>query len=379
MKAHQRRGHTVVIATSATRLQVLPLARAMGVEHVVCTELEEHDGILTGRVLGRPPWGEGKAEAVRQFIKDNRITLSRSYAYANGNEDIDFLSLVGKPRAINPQEELAAAVTQNGWPIIEMKKGPGRFDPFPLIRTAAMYGTLIGSGVAGIGVGLLTGKRRRGIDFATAVFGQLSSALGDVDVEIIGENNVWAYRPAVFMINHQSSLIDLVVTTRLLRGGFTAVGKRELADVPVIGNLMQLADMAFVDRGDPEAARKTMEEARERIAEGVSIVISPEGTRSLTPSVGPFKKGAFHLAWEAGVPVVPVVIRNAGELMWRNAKTARNGTVQVVVHDPIPTAGWTKADLDRTVTQVHELYVKTLANWPTDAADVAALVEETKR
>jgi putative phosphoserine phosphatase/1-acylglycerol-3-phosphate O-acyltransferase len=62
---------------------------------------------------------------------------------------------------------------------------------------------------------------------------------------------------------------------------------------------------------------------------------------------------------------VPIVIRNSGELMWRNARTTQPGTVQVVVHEPISTQGWTRADLDRRFGEVEQLYVSTLENWPT--------------
>jgi putative phosphoserine phosphatase/1-acylglycerol-3-phosphate O-acyltransferase len=95
--------------------------------------------------------------------------------------------------------------------------------------------------------------------------------------------------------------------------------------------------------------------------------MAPEGTRSRTPTVGPFKKGAFHLAAAAGVPVVPVVIRNAGELMWRDASLAHAGTVQVHVHPPIPTEGWTPADVDDAVADVRAIFVDTLEDWPEPA------------
>ena len=104
--------------------------------------------------------------------------------------------------------------------------------------------------------------------------------------------------------------------------------------------------------------------AKERLAAGTSIAIAPEGTRSFTPQIGEFKKGAFHLAMQAGVPIVPIVIRNAGELMWRDARTARPGTVEVVVHPPIETTGWTKPDLDAAVNDVQRLYQETLEQWP---------------
>jgi putative phosphoserine phosphatase/1-acylglycerol-3-phosphate O-acyltransferase len=94
------------------------------------------------------------------------------------------------------------------------------------------------------------------------------------------------------------------------------------------------------------------------------LVVSAEGTRSLSPKVGAFKKGGFHLARDAGVPIVPIVIRNAGEIMWRNAKVAQQGTLEIAVHEPVPTADWTKADLDEWVPRMRQLYIDTLDDWP---------------
>ena len=367
VKAHQRQGHTVAIATSATRFQVGPLARELGVEDVLCTELEAEQGLLTGNVSGRTLWGEGKIAGVRRFARRRKVSLPRSFAYANGDEDVPFLSAVGHPRAVNPQPELAVAAAANDWPVLQLRRGPGRFDLKPAIRTAAMYGALIGSGVAGVALGALSQNRRRGIDLATSLFAQIGSVIGDVDVQVTGEQHLWAQRPAVYLINHQSSLIDLLVTSTVLRGGFTAVAKAEAASIPVIGQLLTMADFAFIDRSSSTQARAALGQALNRLEAGTSIVISPEGTRSLTPRVGQLKKGGFHLAMQAGVPIVPIVIRNSGELMWRNAKTARPGTVEVMVHEPISTTGWTKADLDATVEMVQKLYEDTLEEWPGQA------------
>ena len=365
VKAHQRSHHTVVIATSATRIQVAPFARELGIEHLLCTELEEdEDHRLTGAIQGRAPWGAGKIAAVEKFADRERVVLGDSYAYANGNEDVPFLAGVGHPCAVNPQPALDSHAASHGWKIIGLRTASGRLDPKPLMRTTGMYGALIGAGAAGMVMGVLTGRKRRSIDFATGVFAHVAGAIGDIDVHVQGEQHLWSHRPAVFIVNHQSSLIDVLVTTTILRGGFTAIVKREVADIPVIGQLLTLADFAFIDRSDSSQARDVFETAKQRLAAGTSIAIAPEGTRSFTPQIGVFKKGAFHLAMQAGVPIVPIVIRNAGELMWRDAKTARPGTVEVVVHPPIATTGWTKADLDEAVARVQGLYQETLEDWP---------------
>jgi putative phosphoserine phosphatase/1-acylglycerol-3-phosphate O-acyltransferase len=364
VKAHQAQGHTVVIATSATRFQVAPLARELGIESVLCTTLEEDGGLLTGRVSGRPLWGPGKLAAVSEFTRAQGLDPAQSFAYANGDEDVPFLAGLGRPTAVNPQPGLDAHARKLGWKVLTIGRSRTRFDPVPVLRTAAMYAALAGAGASGIALGVLSRSRRTGIDFATSSFAQVAGALGDVRIEVIGEEHLWSHRPAVFLINHQSALIDLLVTTTLLRGGFTAVAKKEAASVPVIGPLLKLADFAFIDRSDGSQARQALDQALERLRAGTSIAMSPEGTRSYTPQIGEFKKGGFHLAMQAGVPIVPIVIRNAGELMARSSRTTRSGTVQVKVLEPIPTAGWTKADLDATVIRLHQQFSETLEHWP---------------
>ena len=95
-------------------------------------------------------------------------------------------------------------------------------------------------------------------------------------------------------------------------------------------------------------------------------MIAPEGTRSATPRLGPFKKGAFHVAMQAEVPIVPIVIRNAGELMWRGSQTLRPGTVEVGVLPPVDTSDWQRETIADHVAEVRGMFLETLANWPTE-------------
>ncbi len=365
IKAHQRKGHTVVIASSATTVQISHLAKELGIEHVLCTGIEVAHGVVTGRITGRTLWGPGKEAAVREFATAHKIALDRCYAYGNGDEDVPYLSSVGQPVAVNPQPELLTEARRRDWPVVQFLKGPGRFELLPRLRTGAMWAALAGAGSSGVALSLLSRDRWRGINLTISAFSHLAAAFADVKVEVVrGEEHLWSHRPAVFLINHQSDMMDLLVGATVLREDVTALAKREVASMPVIGPIVNYAQFAFVDRGNSKQAREALAHAVERIHQGVSVVVAPEGTRSYSPSVGVFKKGAFHLAREAGVPIVPIVIRNSGQLMSRASSTVHPGTVEVVVHPPIQTTDWSKEDIDRAVEQVRQLYVDTLEAWP---------------
>jgi HAD superfamily hydrolase (TIGR01490 family) len=361
VEAHRRAGHTVVLASSATRFQVEPAARAMGVEHILVSPVEIVNGIATGRPGGPLLWRAGKAEAVGAFAAEHDIDLTESYAYSNGDEDVPFLQTAGRPRAVNPGRGLEMAARQHGWPVARFRSR-GRPGIVDLARTAAGLAGMFGGFTAGAALGAVTGSRREAVDLGTTLAGELGSVLAGVRLDVRGAEHL-ATRPAVFLFNHQSQL-DVLILAKLLHGGFTGVAKRELSRSPGFGLMFRLADVAFVDRHDHDQAVKALQPAVQKLRDGISLVIAPEGTRSATPALGPFKKGAFHVAMQAGVPIVPIVIRNSGQLMWRSARTIHSGTVQVVVLPPIPTTGWLAQDLDKHVDEVRGQYLATLANWP---------------
>ena len=360
VKAHQRAGHTIVLASSATRFQVEPTARAMGVSHILVSPVEIVNGICTGRPGGPLLWRAGKAAAVRAFAEEQGIELPQSYAYSNGDEDVPFLRTAGRSCAINPGRRLAEAARHYGWPVARFRSR--RAGAADIARTAAGLAGMLGGFTAGMVLGAATGSRREAVDLGTTLAGELGSALAGVRLDVHGAEHLEA-RPAAFLFNHQSQL-DVLILAKLLRGGFTGVAKQELANSPGFGLMFRLADVAFVDRQDNAQARKALEPAVQKLRDGISLVIAPEGARSATPALGPFKKGAFHVAMQAGVPIVPIVIRNSGELMWRGATTIHAGTVQVAVLPPVATDGWDVAGLDGHIREVRGQYLATLANWP---------------
>jgi putative phosphoserine phosphatase/1-acylglycerol-3-phosphate O-acyltransferase len=362
VKAHQRKGHTLALASSATNFQAGPLAADLGIEHVLCTKLEVVDGRLTGRVAGPVLWGRNKADAVAAFAADNGIKLAESYGYANGDEDVEFLETVGRARPLNPAAHLARVAAERGWPIHRFEPR-GRPGIVPVVRTAAALGGIAGTLGVGLGLGLLNRSRRAAVNYVATVAPEVALGLAGVEMRVQGEEHLWSARPAVFVFNHQSSF-DVVVISRLLRRDFTAVAKAELAHDPRFAPLAALVGVAYVHRGDPAQARAALAPVVEKLRSGISLAIAPEGTRSATPTLGPFKSGAFHIAVEAQVPVVPVVIRNAGEIMWRASLVARPGTVDVVVLRPVPTEGLGPDDVHDLGDRVRQQFLDTLDDWP---------------
>jgi putative phosphoserine phosphatase / 1-acylglycerol-3-phosphate O-acyltransferase len=134
----------------------------------------------------------------------------------------------------------------------------------------------------------------------------------------------------------------------------------------------------FIDRDDPVAAVETMHTVEERAKNGLSIVIAPEGTRVDPTEVGPFKKGPFRIAMAVGIPIVPIVIRNAEIVASRNSTVINPGTVDVAVFPPISVHDWTVETLPEHIAEVRQLYLDTLANWPVDELPEIDLHAEKK-
>ena len=158
-------------------------------------------------------------------------------------------------------------------------------------------------------------------------------------------------RPCVFVANHQN-LIDVLALAEGVPYPFGFVAKAELERVPFIGFAIRNSACLFIDRSDPRRMITSMKKAAERIRKGNSVLIYPEGERSYGPFLLPFMKGAFALAVEAGVPVVPVTVVDAYRLMDEGRRVMRPGTVRLVVGTPIPTEGLRRRDLPDLMADV---------------------------
>lgn len=355
--AHLAKGHTVAIVSAATPYQVDPVARDLGIEHVMCTRMEVRDGRFTGNLIEPACWGDGKAFYGKKFAEEHDIDLSKSYFYTDSAEDMPLLEIVGKPRPLNPDTELRAAAFANDWPIYRFHEETG-----PGVKNMVNTGLLLGSMVPAVGGAVLSGTMnlswRDGVNTMTSMLGDLGLALSGIQLVVKGEENLWAERPAVFIFNHQSSA-DLFIGAKLLRRDVTAIAKQELR-YSIMGPLLMAADVVFIDRKDRKKAIEALKPAVEALQNGRSIAIAPEGTRSKDERLGQFKKGAFHLAMQAGVPIVPMVIRNAHEAIPKGSFLVRSTAIEVIVHPPIPTHDWNVREINRRVAEIRSIFLNEL-------------------
>lgn len=358
VKAHQDMGHTVAIITSATRYQADPVARELGIEHLLYTRLAVEDGVLTGGIVRPTCYGEGKAEAARSLTAKYDLDLDQSYFYSDSHEDLPLFEIVGLPRPLNPTRRLAQISKERQWPVRRFtSRGTPTFGE--VVRTGLIYGALAPSVGFGIAAGLLNRSKREAFNVMGSVWGDVAASAAGIDLRVEGEEHLWSDRPAVFIFNHQSGL-EMILLLKMLRRDFTGIAKQELRRNPVFGPLFRASGVVFVDRSNTAKAIQALGPAVEALRHGRSLIIAPEGTRSKTPTVGPFKKGAFRLAMQAGVPIVPIVFRNVLDALPKGAAIVRPAMVEAVVLPPIDTSAWTLDTLEGQIDDVRNRYIEIL-------------------
>lgn len=355
--AHLAKGHTVAIISAATPYQVNPIARDLGVEHVMCTRMEVKNGKFTGNIVEPACWGEGKSLAAKELAHRFDIEMDKSYFYTDSAEDLPLLEIVVHPRPVNPDKELSSIAYQNNWPIYRFddEKRPAVSN---LARTVLAFGSIIPAAMIGALSGASSMSWRDGVNSMIGTVGDVGTKLAGINVVVRGEEHIWSQRPAVFLFNHQSNS-DFLIVAKLLKKDVVAVAKKELEMSP-IGPFFKAAGVIFIDRKNRDKAIEAMKPAVDALRRGTSIAVAPEGTRSKDYNLGAFKKGAFHLAMEAGVPVVPIVIKNAHDVMAKGAAIIQPGQVEVEILPPVSTEKWTKANLNRKIKEIRTDYLRAL-------------------
>jgi 1-acyl-sn-glycerol-3-phosphate acyltransferase len=182
--------------------------------------------------------------------------------------------------------------------------------------------------------------------------------LSGVKVNVTGREHLDPNQTYVFVANHQSYL-DAAPLFSFTGRRMGMVAKKELLDAPILGFGMGYVNVIAIDRSNRDRAVETLKIVNERLRAGISFGVCPEGTRANPGEMLPFKKGAFHLAVQTGVPIVPIALKNADVLMGRGLAEAWPGTIDMVMMPPVETSGVKDdRDLDALVEQVQRMIME---------------------
>ncbi|HEV3062140.1 MAG TPA: lysophospholipid acyltransferase family protein [Vicinamibacterales bacterium] len=191
---------------------------------------------------------------------------------------------------------------------------------------------------------------------------RLGLVLSGIRYRVAGRDHVPA-RAAVYCANHQSN-VDPPVLFDAVHPQMHILYKAEIDAIPVLARAFRYGGFIPVDRRNREAAMRSIEAGAESIRSGNSFLIFPEGTRSRTNELLPFKKGGFLMAMKAGAPIVPVAIQGGRDAMRRGSKIIRPVTVSIRIGEPIETAGLVATDRDTLIARTREQIVALLAEGP---------------
>ncbi|KAL0576168.1 1-acylglycerol-3-phosphate O-acyltransferase [Marasmius crinis-equi] len=227
------------------------------------------------------------------------------------------------------------------------------------LTVVATLGVFVGAAMAIVG-------HRYDVDFVIArIFYYLGSRVLGITIDVEGEEHLET-RPAVYMSNHQS-ILDILFVARTMPRQTSIMAKKSIQMTP-LGPFMMLAGTIFIDRGNNARAVRSLEAAGEKMRRNrTSLWIYPEGTRNLSqqPELLSFKKGGFHLAIQAGIPIVPVISESYWHLYHKGH--FEPGTAKIRVLPPIPTAGMTAADVPELINNVRNQMLEALRDISTHA------------
>ncbi len=218
---------------------------------------------------------------------------------------------------------------------------------------------LVVVGLPGILLAMLTGAKKH-LYIGGHIGVRLGLAMSGIRYRVIGEEHLVKGRAAVYCANHQSN-IDPPVLFTALHSQIHILYKAELNSVPVLGRVFRLGGFIPVDRRNREAAARSIEAGAASLRAGNPFLIFPEGTRSKTEELLPFKKGGFVMALKSGAPIVPVAVSGGRAAMRKGSWFIQPATVTVRIGEPIETAGRGVDSRDRLIVEVRSAIQALLA------------------
>jgi len=315
LEQHRRDGIATVLATTTPEALIRPLADRLGFDDVIATRYAARDGRFTGRLDGSFVWSFGKLAAVRSWAADHGVDLAESFAYSDSVFDVPLLGAVGHPYAVNPDLRLRAVALARRWPSLWLDVPPGvpkfaGLEPFDLLRLVA---------------------RPELLPFAR--------------FDIAGREHIPPTGAAIIVANHRSYFDTAAIGVTVIGAGRSLrfLGKKEVFDAPVVGEIATALGGIRVDRGSGSSA--PLRDAERALRAGELVALMPEGTiprgRAFFDPVLHGRPGAARLAAATGAPVVPIGLWGTERVWPRSAQlpnitnVVRPPTVRVRVGPPV--------------------------------------------
>jgi len=328
IEQHREADRVVALATTSPAALVTPLAERLGFDGVVATRWAVRDGAYTGELEGGIVWGRGKLDAVKEWALEEGIDLRQSYAYSDSYYDAPLLDAVRYATAVNPDIRLAMLARLKGW----------RVRHFDLPE----------------GVPKIAGRELQ--EWTRPL--QDPRLMTNVRFDIEGIEKIPASGPVIAVFNHRSYFDGAAVGVALGRTGrsFRFLGKKEVFDVPVVGQLSRMAGGIRVNRASD--SNEPLEHAIRALKAGEAVALAPQGTIPRGPAFfEPELKGrwgAARLAQVTGAPVIPVALWGTEKVWPRNARLPRfdltqRPVIRIRVGDPVPL---THGDLDTDTKEI---------------------------
>ncbi len=327
LRSHRDNGDLLVLATTSPYDLVSPLARRLGFDAVVATRYAELEGIYTGELDGGFVWGPGKLKAVSAWAKDHDVDLSASAAYSDSVFDAPLLSAVGRPTAVNPDVRLRALAAVRRWPIRSLDTPVGvpsviGIEPYDILRQ------------------LTRPEFFPGVKF-----------------RFEGTENIPRSGPAILAVNHRSYFDPVVIGLAVGKVGRNPrfLGKKEVFDAPIVGQIARAMGGIRVDRGTGSDA--PLRAAADGLEAGEIIVILPEGTIPRGEAFfDPILRGRTGVARLAAmmpdVPIIPIGLWGTEKVWPRSAKVPNLLQIadppEVFVTVGLPVPGLRRTDASTT-------------------------------
>ncbi len=219
------------------------------------------------------------------------------------------------------------------------------FGPF-VVCTTFLCGALV------IGCVTLAGPRAAGI--FGVIWARLNCLATPILVKVRGKANIDKTQSYVIVSNHQSQY-DIFVLYGWMGIDFKWVMKQELRKVPALGIACEKIGHIFIDRSNTEAAMRSLDEAKSKIVNGTSVIFFPEGTRSRKKALRKFKKGAFLMALDLGIPILPVTISGTREILPTQSTALFPGRAAMTIHPPVDIAGYDRKNIQALIDKTREI------------------------